>query len=127
MSQSNTEFDWSEFLSFGEQLTSSNDSEVSLRCAISRVYYAAHHTAKTYVSNTLGIRLSSTGEVHKEVIDELLRMNAKRKAGLQLRQLRDKRNWADYDARTLSVSEWTTAISWARFIITSLTTTDATR
>lgn len=89
-------FDWNEYLEFAKKLKSINPStQLNLRNAISRAYYASYHKCRIYK----GI-LKNSPEVHKELIEELRRSDDHREIQIAyiLYDLRKERNDADYES-----------------------------
>lgn len=108
-------FDWSGYFDLAEKLATvnTNDSaktvEAKLRSSISRAYYAAFCLARNYLRDDLGDRelsnpKQSDTNVHWYVIQEFHRLGSRnkkmrkmRQIGLDLENLREKRNMVDYD------------------------------
>ena len=85
----NQKFNPLDFLRTAEFLAERDPSEASLRTAVSRTYYAVLLTA----ADSLGVIAGQ--HIHTRAIGELLKYD--REAGLQLRQLKNLREIADYD------------------------------
>ena len=69
--------------------------DASLRCAISRAYYAAFHSAKFKLYDKWNISVSRDAGAHKEVKEYYEKKNMKMIA-LNLERMRIDRNKADY-------------------------------
>jgi uncharacterized protein (UPF0332 family) len=95
-------FDWQKYLVLADSLYqncgASSNEEACLRAAISRGYYAAFCTARNFARDNDNLHLSNTGRDHKFVKEYYYRSpdSKRRKIGLLLDRLRDKRNKADY-------------------------------
>lgn len=61
-------FDWDKFRELAEDLRQS-ETEVARRTAISRVYYAVYHRAKTYLENE-GFQFRQFESSHRQIWDE---------------------------------------------------------
>jgi uncharacterized protein (UPF0332 family) len=95
-------FDWSEYLTLAQELTSASISspiqEAHLRAAISRAYYAAFCKARNYLLNKDGYKPRNTN-AHQDVIMKFEGSVdlGRRKVGTLLRSLRGLRNIVDYE------------------------------
>ncbi|MBM4329401.1 MAG: DNA-binding protein [Deltaproteobacteria bacterium] len=96
-------FDWSEFLGFAQSLSKHSNplphgDEAKYRAAVSRAYYAAHHTAHERLRNE-GLSLAGRN-IHNQVINEFRnsRDRSRVRIGDDLDSLRGKRVKADYEA-----------------------------
>ena len=85
----NQKFNPLDFLRTAEFLAERDSSEADLRTAVSRTYYAVLLT----VVDSLGVIAGQ--HIHTRAIGELTRYD--QPAGLQLRQLKNLREIADYD------------------------------
>ena len=96
-------FDWSEYLTLAQELTSASISspiqEAHLRAAISRAYYAAFCKARNYLHNKDGYLTPRGTNAHLDVIMKFERSSnmGRRKVGALLRSLRGIRNLVDYE------------------------------
>lgn len=97
-------FDWSEYLTLAHGLLDPHTDiatlEARCRAAISRAYYAAFGKAKNYLRDVAKDReIPSSGRVHEYVIRQFLSNadSTHKKIGEILRDLRRRRNMADYD------------------------------
>jgi uncharacterized protein (UPF0332 family) len=92
-------FDWSHYLIIAEELFREAENttykDAHLRCAISRAYYAAFHTAKLKLYEKWYISVSRDASAHKEVKEYYQQKNMKMIA-LNLERMRIDRNKADY-------------------------------
>jgi uncharacterized protein (UPF0332 family) len=92
-------FDWLHYLIIAEELFRESEDathkDAKLRCAISRAYYAAFHSAKFKLRDKWNISVSRDASVHKEVKDHYQQKNMK-KIALDLERMRIDRNKADY-------------------------------
>lgn len=61
-------FDWDEFRKLAEQLRQS-ETEAERRTAISRIYYAVYHRAKTYLERE-GFQFRQFESSHRQIWDE---------------------------------------------------------
>jgi len=97
-------FTWEDFLSFADRLQGSTD-EAELRTAISRAYYAVHHSSKVFCTLRNMVHLTATGEDHREVIVALEKHKNPilSKTGRKLKSLFGWRIKADY-SENLSVN-----------------------
>jgi uncharacterized protein (UPF0332 family) len=106
-----------DFLEFAKNL--SEDSEINLRNAVSRTYYAAYHAcSEIYRPN--GVQ---NGGVHKHLVDSLKKSpdSHDRKIGFILDQLRLLRISADYFlAETLSIEDKKLAIKQTERLLLEL-------
>ena len=82
-------FDPSRFPDLGNRLAASDQSEVSLRTAVGRAYYAAFVRARD------SLQITGRRHVHGRVIGAVKRVD--RAAGDQLDKLEELRGYADYD------------------------------
>ena len=111
-----TPFDWVEYLELAERLVAWRGDPAAERSAISRAYYAAFHTARTYFLMRGG-RLAYQGGDHglianwfKDSGDGELR-----RIGFDIERLRRVRRVADYDERFAHLSsEAQAAVTLAR-------------
>lgn len=97
-------FDWRLYVDLADELMKVDQSdplvEAYQRSAISRMYYGAFCLTRERLMN-MGIPFSSTGEVHKEVREVLMRRistDASTKLAKKLKELHDCRKRADYDS-----------------------------
>ena len=87
-------FDWSEYLTLAQELTSASISspiqEAHLRAAVSRAYYAAFCKARNYLHNKDGYLTPRRTNAHSDVIMKFERSGdmERRKVGTLLRSLR---------------------------------------
>ncbi len=92
-------FDWSHYLIIAEKLFREAEDTIykdaNLRCAISRAYYAAFHSAKIKLYVKWDISVSRDAGAHKEVKEYYEQKNMK-KIALDLERMRIDRNRADY-------------------------------
>jgi len=92
-------FDWSHYLIIAEELfrevENTTYKDANLRCAISRAYYAAFHSAKLKLYEKWNISVSRDASAHKEVKECYEQKNMKMIA-LNLERMRIDRNKADY-------------------------------
>lgn len=95
-------FDWSEYLTLAQELTSKSITspiqEAHLRAAISRAYYAAFCKARNYLSYKDGYSTPKGINVHWDVVNKFETSSdmTRRKVGVLLRHLRGIRNIVDY-------------------------------
>ena len=99
-------FPWKGYLDVATVLAESDD-EASLRCAISRAYYAAFHAARDYICETdREGELSRHGGEHETVWKLIGRHGRGNRVESRIAEagqsLKGWRNWADYrtDSRT---------------------------
>ena len=97
-------FDWSQYLVLARDLGSRSE-EAALRSAISRAYYAAYNTARSFCDNA-GIPMIDTGNLHKDLWDAFLRKGGRTFASVhdEGQRLRRKRTKADYDSEVSGLS-----------------------
>lgn len=97
-------FDWRLYIELADELIKADPSgrlaEAYYRSAISRMYYGVFCLTRERLTN-MGIRFSTTGEVHKEVREVLTRRfnsTASTKLAKKLGELHTYRKKADYDS-----------------------------
>src|SRR5205807_8039448 len=97
-------FDWSQYLILAKDLGNRSE-EAALRSAISRAYYAAYNTARSFCSNA-GIPIIDTGNLHKDLWDTFLRKGGRTFVSIHDKgqRLRRKRAKADYDSEVFGLS-----------------------
>jgi uncharacterized protein (UPF0332 family) len=110
-------FQWADFIAVATALSTATD-EASLRSSVSRAYYAAFHSARTYVRNQ-GAPLSRHGQIHQDVHDALVRgQRHEKSAAIHLGRLKQARTAADYE---LSSTNWnqqaSTCLRWAQAVL----------
>ncbi len=93
-------FDWADYLTLAKELAT-RDDEAAQRSAMSRAYYAAFHSARSFLRQE-GVSISNPGlGEHKSVWDAF--QNSRDDQRIQIGQrgerLRLFRNRADYDNR----------------------------
>lgn len=92
-------FDWSHYLVVAEELFREAENttykDASFRCAISRAYYAAFHSAKIKLYDKWNVPVSRDAGAHREVKEYYEKKNMKMIA-LNLERMRIDRNKADY-------------------------------
>src|SRR2546425_4064208 len=100
-------FDWFQYLVLARDLGSRSE-EAALRSAISRAYYAAYNTARSFCGNA-GISIVDTGNLHKDLWDAFLRKGGRTFASIydKGQRLRRKRTKADYDNEVSGLSSVT--------------------
>lgn len=100
-------FDWSEYLTLAQELTSaaatSPIQEAHLRTAISRAYYAAFWKARSFLLDKDGYQTPKGINAHWDVLNKFEGSSdmRRRKVGTLLRSLKGLRNIADYEATFL--------------------------
>jgi len=95
-------FDWSEYLDLAGFLRNGCPDDLREACyrsAISRSYYAAYNTAKTFARDNEGFQPVKSGVDHRLVRKhfESNPQSEKRDIAIQLRRLNVWRNKCDYD------------------------------
>jgi uncharacterized protein (UPF0332 family) len=101
-------FDPKDFYELALWLVSQRQDEASLRTAISKVYYAAHHIAKKQLVQKMSWTPRGFGDDHSGVISKL-KGSRFRSRGDELKSLQELREHADYhlDASiTVGNQEW---------------------
>jgi uncharacterized protein (UPF0332 family) len=97
-----TPFDWSQYLALADGLSRQPEAvgpeEASYRAAVSRAYYAAFCAARNYARDRDGAVVGGSVGDHLSIINHFRRSSEKdrRKIGVVLDTLRDRRNKADY-------------------------------
>jgi uncharacterized protein (UPF0332 family) len=95
-------FDWNEYLKLAQQLEAQVRDpirdEALLRSSLSRAYYAVYHRARDVLRHK-DRKPKTCWSTHRCVIDEYKKSSdpRRKRIGVDLRQLRDDRNEADYD------------------------------
>ena len=91
-------FDWLQFSVLAKELSARPD-EAALRSAISRAYYAAYNTAKTFCSEK-AFPISDTGNRHRDLWDAFLKKGGRTFTSVYEKgeRLRRKRTKADYES-----------------------------
>jgi uncharacterized protein (UPF0332 family) len=95
-------FDWSHYLRLADGLSQQPEAvgpeEASYRAAISRAYYGAFCAARNYARDHDGTVVTSSVGDHLNIINHFRRSSEKsrKKIGIMLDTLRDRRNKADY-------------------------------
>lgn len=120
-------FEWIQFLDISKFLLEQCRQGVSIpqdaayRCAVSRAYYAAFGSTKTFAMDTMNFIPSGDYDDHAN-LREFLKDHQKVELSNQLSRLRQWRNKSDYDNPCYSVNENQTsiAIRQAEAIIRSL-------
>lgn len=98
----------SDFETCGEALLAEGAAEIDIRCATSRFYYSAFHSALSFHATLPSPGAAPAGSfgVHESLIKQLInptikngdsRFGASRKAGYMLIEMRKNRVKADYD------------------------------
>ena len=64
-------FDWTDYITFSEDLLNSRSDEASLRSAISRAYYGAFGKIRPYCTSRFNISSKKLPDVHRTLIDHL--------------------------------------------------------
>lgn len=95
-----------EFLSLAQKLCNSAE-EIERRCSVSRAYYAALHWAKEKQDRCPEVHRDTIyGGTHEEVIQRFLQhteSTTAKRIGYMLRDMRNKRESADYELSGLCV------------------------
>ena len=122
-------FAWVEYLAVAEGLLQQRgtlaDAEACCRATISRAYYAAFCAARNHARDVEGLRLTQTGEDHREVLRHYRRPTqaGHQEVGALLFRLRRHRTQADYaDTMPGVVSRAYTACQRARRVLRLLET-----
>jgi uncharacterized protein (UPF0332 family) len=93
-------FDWSHYLDIAQDLymqaSNSSHQDASLRCAISRAYYATFHKARLSLYDKWGILVPEDATAHWEIRKEFKR-KSQRQIAATLDRMRIDRNKADYN------------------------------
>jgi uncharacterized protein (UPF0332 family) len=95
-------FDWSEYLTLAQELTSkattSPIQEAHFRCAISRAYYAAFCKARNLLLTKDGYSTPRGTNVHWDVVDKFENSSdiTRQHIGALIHNLRSVRNIVDY-------------------------------
>jgi len=95
-------WDWADFLKLAEGLYRDPEQpgpeEACYRTAISRAYYAAHHSARELATRKDGIKLPDSGAAHGDLIRHFQSSphRPRRRIGNRLDRLRSYRTSADY-------------------------------
>jgi uncharacterized protein (UPF0332 family) len=122
-------FNWTDYLTLAENLvrdpSSPGPKEASLRAAISRAYYGAFCSARSFAETKDNPPLSRKGKAsdHRLIIDHFAKFPDpdRKKISVNLDRLRSDRNKADYDDHLhQSNSLATISIQRAQEIIKSL-------
>ena len=106
-----------DFLAFAKSLP--EDSEINLRNAISRAYYAAYHSCSEIYSSDQ----SAAGGVHQRLIAGLKGSSNRndRQVGYVLDQLKSLRTTADYHlSESITVSDTQTSIKQTEKLLAML-------
>ena len=96
-------FNWSEYLSLAQELTSSSGTspiqEAHLRAAISRAYYAAFCKVRNHLIDKQGYTIPVGVNVHRLVVNEFKNSSdvTRKTVGNLLHHLRSIRNIVDYE------------------------------
>jgi hypothetical protein len=95
-------FNWKEFNDVGNHLNNFSKEESYQRSAIGRYYYSCFGTVKEYYEKSFRKTLSSTN-AHKTLIKYLLNSPfiEEQEVGNILDNLRNNRNYADYNSKKL--------------------------
>lgn len=99
-------FVWNDFLVLADQLVAQsggNVGEACLRTATSRAYYAAFCECESYAIVKYGFTPGKTAEDHADVRDQLF-AHGRRKEGHYLSELRQWRNYCDYDLQVPGIA-----------------------
>mgnify|MGYP001580001985 CR=1 FL=1 len=102
-------FPYNEYLQLAKQWATASD-EASLRCSVSRAYYACFHLIKVFAEKD-GKIFKTDGVAHKEVVDFLknnLDPNIKM-LGVRQDRLRNRRTACDYEKTIKNISGCTKA------------------
>lgn len=95
-------FNWQDYIQFSEELITNRNDEASMRSAISRAYYGAFGSIKSYCISEFSIssKENKGPEIHQKIIERLKTSKNKLEfsTGNFLSNLRDDRNKADYDS-----------------------------
>lgn len=95
-------FDFKKFYDVGTHLKDYPSAEEYQRSSISRYYYSVFHPLKEYYENSFR-RVLSSQDSHKTLIEELENSPFKEEKilGEKMRNLRNNRNYADYNKKEL--------------------------
>ena len=97
-------FNWREFFDVGNHLKNYSKKESYQRSAICRYYYSCYDPVKSYYESSFRKTLSTTDNPHRTLI-KLLKNSPfveEKKLGKRLEDLRDNRNYADYNPKKLN-------------------------
>ena len=124
-------FDWSDFLKLAQGLHASTATspipEATARCVVSRAYYAAFCYARNYARANYGYQSARDRDEH-EFVRLLFRRRGRTGVGERLDDLRQWRNWCDYDDTVGDLHGLTgKALAPAQRVIDELTPTSSPR
>lgn len=103
-------FPYNEYLQLAKQWATASD-EASLRCSVSRAYYACFHLIKAFAEKDPNIHFSTDGIVHKQIVD-FLKNNPDsnmKMLGIKQDRLRNRRTSCDYEKTIKNISGCTKA------------------
>ncbi len=114
-------FDWKTYKTLAEELRQNKD-EASQRSAISRLYYSVYWQARFFLEEHQNYLFSENREPHAQVWHEFIRQGKTfRFIGNKGKELRDKRNKADYSQEISNLeNQVETSFIWANQILTEL-------
>jgi uncharacterized protein (UPF0332 family) len=114
-------FDWETYKTLADNLRQRND-EASQRSAISRLYYSVYWQARIFLEENQNYLFSENKEPHAQIWHEFIRQGKSfRFIGNKGKELRDKRNKADYSQEISDLrSQVETSFIWADQILTEL-------
>ena len=95
-------FDFKKYYDVGTHLKNHSNDEEYQRSSISRYYYSVFHPLKDYYEKSFR-RVLSSQDSHKKLIEELENSLFKEEKilGEKMRNLRNNRNYADYNKNEL--------------------------
>jgi uncharacterized protein (UPF0332 family) len=97
-------FDWSQYLVLAKELGARSE-EAALRSAVSRAYYAAYNTAKSFC-DTAGVPIIDSGNLHRDLWTAFLKRGGRTFTSVYDKgeRLRRKRTRADYDSEIFGLT-----------------------
>lgn len=114
-------FDWQQYLIYAEQIDLNTASEAERRSAVSRAYYAAYWKARRRIEKQ-GASIARQ-DAHNQVWDAYEFVIRADNTSLRTlgNDLKNKRTWADYNSRYMSMKDAEAAILDASELIQDLT------